>query len=278
MPELQSALYQGQVMHHRFRPTKHRFVYNVFSLCLDLDELSKVDQNRLFSINRFNLFSFHEKDHGNGKGNLASDIRKLLVDRGYHSATGRIELLCYPRIMGYTFNPLSVFFCYNKQNQLEVVLYEVSNTFGSRHTYLLPANNNVSIVRHGCHKLMYVSPFMPMDTFYQFRISPPTQKVAVCIRQSEQAEGATDPEAKADANKQPILHAVFTGDRIALNDRTLVRMFFSYPLMTLKVMGAIHWEALKLWRKKLKLQPRDKVISHSISWQDQHGVSHHESL
>jgi len=270
MPKLRSALYQGQVMHHRIKPTDHRFVYKVFSLKIDLDELDQLDKLRRFSINRFNLFSFHEKDHGTGQGSLNKEIRQHLIDRGHSSATKRIELLCYPRILGITFNPLSVYFCYNSDDQVEVILYEVSNTFGSRHTYLIQSPSDDKVIRHGCEKLMYVSPFMPMETAYQFSITPPAQKVSIGIKQIEQTSAPEKPSA--------IFYASFKGDRIPLNDRKLLKMFFQYPLMTLKVIGAIHWEALKLWRKKLTIQPRDKKVSHSISWQDKHGVTHYESL
>ena len=138
MAELNSAVFAGVVMHHRFIPKRHRFIYRVFSFCLDLDELPQLNKRfRFFAINRFNLFSFHEKDHGRGDGQLRQEITDLLTSRGYATATARIELLCYPRILGYTFNPLSVYFCYNQDNGLEVILYEVSNTFGQRHSYLL---------------------------------------------------------------------------------------------------------------------------------------------
>jgi DUF1365 family protein len=270
MDELNSCLYKGVVMHHRFRPTKNRFIYRVFCVCLDLDELPQLNKQRFFSINKFNLFSFHEKDHGSGQENLPENIRSLLTERGYASATHNIRLLCYPRILGYTFNPLSTYFCYNSKDELEAILYEVSNTFGSRHTYLLEASPNTDQVRHHCDKQMYVSPFMPMQTAYGFRIQPPKQRVSVCIRQSEQVNNS--------AEKQPILHAMFTGEHCTLNDRSLLSVFFKYPLMTLKVMTGIHWEALKLWRKKLALQPRDTGKRHSISWQDKSGVSHYESL
>ncbi|WP_372741040.1 DUF1365 domain-containing protein [Neptunomonas sp.] len=270
MAEPNSCLYKGVVMHHRFRPSKNRFIYRVFCVCLDLDELARLDKQRFFSVNSFNLFSFHEKDHGSGKNDLPAHIRALLTERGFASATHNIRLLCYPRILGYTFNPLSTYFCYNSDAELEVILYEVSNTFGSRHTYLLEAKPNTDQVRQRCDKLMYVSPFMPMQTSYNFRIQPPNKRVAVCIRQTERTDSETE--------TQPILHATFTGEYCALNDQSLLSVFFQYPLMTLKVMAGIHWEALKLWRKKLTLQPRDTGKSHSISWQDKSGVSHYESL
>lgn len=265
-----SGIYRGLVMHHRFHPVRHRFIYRVFSLCVDLDELPRLNRLRFFSINRLNLFSFHEKDHGSGEGDLAGFIRQLLIKRGYRNATHSIKLLCYPRILGYTFNPLSVYFCYNSSGQLKVILYEVSNTFGSRHTYLLENRQCESRIRQTCNKTMYVSPFMPLETQYSFHITPPADKVAVCIRQSEKAD--------TDGKQRPLLHATFSGDRNPFSDRTLIKLFFLYPLMTLKVITAIHWEAFRLWRKKLSIQPREKNRSNTISWQDEQGVSHYESL
>jgi DUF1365 family protein len=270
MANIQSSIYAGLVMHHRLIPKQHRFAYRVFSLCLDLDELELLDSGlSYFSVNRFGLFSFYEKDHGRGGAALREEINDLLINRGYQSATARIELLCYPRILGYTFNPLSVYFCYNSDNHLEVILYEVSNTFNQRHSYLLSAQQDENgIVRHNCHKLMYVSPFMPLDTAYSFRILPPQDSVAVCIQQSQ----------KEKDTETTILNATFTGQRRSLNDKNLIRLFFSHPMMTLKVITAIHWEALQLWLKGVRLQPREKGKRYSISWSDQNGVSHNENL
>ncbi|MCW9053779.1 MAG: DUF1365 domain-containing protein [Motiliproteus sp.] len=281
MAEFSSALFAGTVMHHRFRPKRHRFVYRVFSICLDLDELPQLDSLRFFSINRFNLFSFREKDHGQGgksdTRSLRQQITELLDSRGYSRATHRIRLLCYPRILGYAFNPLSVYFCYDHDEQLQVILYEVSNTFGQRHNYLLEAGKDTQrCVRHACDKHLYVSPFMPMDTRYHFRITPPQHRVAVCIRQTQRE--LQDDASSGFNSGDALLHATFTGQYTQLSDRSLVKMFFSYPLMTLKVVGAIHWEALKLWRKGLSLQPRTVLNRHSISWQDKEGVHHYESL
>lgn len=261
-------------MHQRFRPTRNRFDYQVFCICLDLDELPRLNQQRFFSVNRFNLFSFNENEHGVGKGNLVSYIRQLLTEKGYQSATYQIRILCYPRILGYAFNPISTYFCYSAKGDLQVILYEVSNTFGSRHTYLFEADtyshSSSKSVRHTCEKQMYVSPFMPMKTAYYFSIQPPDKTVAVCIRQTEIAAGAHKSQAILDAN--------FTGRYRPINNKSLLSAFFKYPLMTLKVICGIHWEAIKLWRKKLTIQPRDKGTSNSVSWQDKTGVSHYERL
>lgn len=274
MSELNSCLYTGTVMHHRFSPTKNRFSYRVFCMCLDLDELVQLDQQRYFSVNRFNLFSFNETEHGSGQGNLANYIRQLLTEKGYDNATHQIRLLCYPRIFGYTFNPISTYFCYNRAGEVAVILYEVSNTFSSRHTYLFQVDSHsqsdTKPIQHTCDKQLYVSPFMPMQTTYNFSIQPPAKRVAVCIRQVEKC---------IDSNpSQPILDANFNGVYRPFTDRSLLVAFWKYPLMTLKVTCGIHWEALNLWRKKLAIQPRLKGKSNSLSWQDKTGESHYERL
>lgn len=275
MPEeLKSALYSGQVMHRRLRPKKHRFSYRVFALCLDLDELKATDHRlRLFSLNRFNLFSFHEKDHGSGESDLRGQISRLLTERGFNHAAAHIRLLCYPRILGYVFNPLSIYFCYNSQQQLSAVLYEVSNTFKQKHTYLIPVDpeRKDNLVDQSVDKAMYVSPFMPMETHYRFRILPPDQEqVSVFIRQSDE---------RADRPGDHVLLATFNGRYRTLNDTTLLRLFFSHPLMTLKIISAIHWQALRLWLKGLPLQPgKTKKNARDLSWRDNDGVLHNERL
>ncbi|WP_370978567.1 DUF1365 domain-containing protein [Agaribacterium sp. ZY112] len=276
-----SALYCGHVMHHRFFPVVHRFIYRVFSVCIDLDELDALNKLRFFSVNKFNLFSFFEKDHAQKQEKLARQIRTLLSEKGYSKATVKIKLLCYPRVLGYVFNPLSVYFCYNDKDKLEVILYEVSNTFGSRHTYVLEANSDKehnNIIKHSSNKLMYVSPFMPMDNRYHFRMQAPNDRVSVCIRQVQLAPGNDSSEQSKSDKNQALLHATFTGKRKQLSDRALLSAFFRYPLMSLKVMLAIHWQALKLWKKGLRLQPRTQPSTTSISWQDKDGLSHYESM
>ena len=247
MSSLRSALYRGEVLHRRFRPVHHRFVYRVDSFLFDLDELSAVASRcRLFSLNRFNLFSFYFRDFGLGSGQSPNDyLQALLAEHGV-AAAARAELLCYPRILGYTFNPLSVYYCYDASDELYAVLYEVSNTFGQRHSYLIPADkersSRSSVLRQQCDKGFYVSPFIPMQARYHFRLRRPDERLAVAIRETDQ-DGA-------------LLHAVFRGERRALSDRALLASFCRLPFMTVKVMLAIHWQALKLYIKGMRILPR----------------------
>jgi len=249
-----SCLYTGTVMHHRVRPKKHRLNYRVFSMLLNLDELEHLSKRlKLFSFNNFNVFSFHNKDHG-----LRTDIPlRQWVDAqlslaGINLNGGAVHLLCYPRIFGYAFNPLSVYFCYDSESRLTATLYEVRNTFGQSHIYLIRVDDQDSkVIRQSCSKNLFVSPFIEMGATYNFRIQPPTNSVTVAINES-------DKQGK-------FLFASFTGNRIPLTDRKLLRMVFAYPLMTLKVIAGIHWEALKLWRKGVPLAHRPEAPTKPVS-------------
>jgi hypothetical protein len=237
---MRSALYTGTVMHERLRPRRHRLQYRVFCLLLDLDELPALTGRfRLLGINRPGILGFREADHGDGATPLKDWAGRLLADAGIAWDGGRIELLCYARMFGYVFNPLSVYFCHNTAGELAAILYEVHNTHGERHTYVLPAEGSGRQVRHAAKKQFFVSPFMPMDCTYRFRIRPPDQRVGVSILEDD-AEGL-------------LLAAAFAGRRQELSDAALRRVLLSYPLMTLKVVAGIHWEALKLLAKGMPL-------------------------
>ena len=238
MTAVRSGLYAGKVVHRRLAPKGHLFVYRVFSLLLDLDEIDIADRRtRLFSVNRFNLFSFFDRDHGDRSGApLKGQIETLLKEAGVTLDGGSISLLCYPRVLGYVFNPISVYFCYGADGALRALIYEVTNTFHERHTYVFPVEQgDAAPFRHSCSKALYVSPFIGMEAQYNFAIMPPDERLAVAIRE-------TDPSG-------PVLNASFTAKRAKLSDATLAGYGVSYLLMTVKVMAGIHWEAFKLWRK-----------------------------
>lgn len=249
-----SAIYAGEVVHKRLRPRRHRLRYSVFSTLIDLSELPDLDRRlRLFSWNRFNLFSFHEADHGPGRaGGLEAHIRALLAERDLDIGRGRIALLCYPRVLGYVFNPLSVYFCHDEESGLRAIVYEVSNTFQERCSYVVPVPGDAgSTIFQSCRKQLYVSPFLSHGGRYTFHIDPPGQRTAV---------GVTVREGGG-----PVLKAHFSGRRQPLTDGTLLRALVRYPLMTWKVIAAIHVEALKLWLKGLRTTARPKAVRYAVA-------------
>jgi uncharacterized protein len=242
-----AALYFGEVMHARLKPIGHRFSYRVMSLLIDLDRLSEADrQSALFGVNRAALYSFHEADHGRRDGApLRAYVQRCAAKHDIDLTGGQVRLLCYPRLFGYTFNPLSVYFCYHADGRLALVIYEVRNTFGDIHAYVLPVKSgeiSAAGIRQQQDKLFYVSPFVEMTMRYHFRISPPGETVKLRILE-------TDREA-------PLLAATFHGRRCALTTRALLRAFFALPLVSLKIVTAIHWQALRLWLKGARLVPR----------------------
>jgi DUF1365 family protein len=244
-----AALYPGRVMHARLRPFGHRFAYRVFSLLIDLDRLGEADQlTSLFSVRRFNLLSFDPKDHGPRDGSdLRAHIDRLLAVEGVDISGGRVELLCYPRVLGYVFNPLSIYFCTDADGDLRALVYEVRNTFGGMHAYVAPVRAGEIAgeeIRQARDKIFYVSPFLDMTMRYQFRIHAPGESFSVRILQS-------DPQG-------PIFSAAMRGQREPMSTRSVLEACASVPLLTVKVMAAIHWQALKLWLKGAKYHPESK--------------------
>ncbi|HEX2528057.1 MAG TPA: DUF1365 domain-containing protein [Geminicoccus sp.] len=229
-----ACLYRGWVMHCRMRPFRHRFAYRVFSILLDIDRPDDRPATRLFSIGRANLFSWHASDHGPRDG---SPLRPWVDDRlraANRPHMGRtVWMACFPRVLGYVFDPLSVYFVYAGA-QLETVIYEVKNTFGRQHAYVLPAMaDGDGVIRHGADKDFFVSPFIGMTARYRFRVAPPEQRFSLAIRQ-------TVPEGLQ-------LLASQTGERWPLSDRELLRALVWAGPVTFKVITGIHWEALRLW-------------------------------
>lgn len=239
-----SAIYRGEVVHERRRPKRYRLRHGVFSLLLDLDELPALDRRlRIFGHNRAAPVSFHDRDHGPATGEpLRPWAEARMRDAGLDPDGGPIRLLCYPRILGFAFNPLSVFFCHRRDGGLAAILYEVRNTFGERHTYVIPVQGpRRAVIRQSCRKAFHVSPFIGMDAEYRFRILPPGESVAIVIRE-EDRDGL-------------LLAASFRGDRVPLTGRSLAGCLAAFPLMTLKVVAAIHWHALRLWLKGVRVVP-----------------------
>jgi len=274
-PEPAATLYVGRVMHRRLRPFGHRFAYRVFSLLIDIDRIDEVAaRSGLFSHNRFNLFGYHDRDHGPrenvarenasrdagaaGHAGLRPWLERHLDAAGIDIGHGRIRLLCFPRVLGYTFNPLSIFFCHDAAGRLAAIIYEVHNTFGERHVYLFRIADGdrasaarSAVLTHATDKTFHVSPFIDMTPRYRFRLREPGETLSILIREAD--------------SQGDLLLATLHGEAVAFNDGNLAKLFVTHPLMTLKVVAAIHWEALRLWWKGARYHPRPEPPPHGMS-------------
>ena len=258
-----SALYVGSVVHQRLRPVRHRLRYRMFALLVDLDELESLPRRlRLFSLNRFNVFSLHERDYGDiaGRADPTEGLRAY-VDRQLRQAglpaAGAVRLLTMPRILGYAFNPLSIYFCHGPAGALQALIYEVNNTYGERHSYLIAVDSGQGVgapIRQRCAKAFRVSPFLAGELEDAFRVAAPSADVP------RMSIGVAAHDAAG-----PVLDARFDAVRHALDDPALVRVFLSHPLLTLKVIAAIHWEALRLVLKGARLQPAPPPPARSVT-------------
>ena len=248
-----SSIYNGTVIHKRFKPKTHFFKYSVFSLLIDLSELNHLDKTiKIFSYNKFNLISFYEKDHGDRDGSsLIEWVKKNLNENKINSENIKIKLLCYPRIFGYVFNPLSVFYIYDLSEKLVCILYEVKNTFGEQHTYVFKIDNENNLIQNNCTKKFHVSPFIEMDCNYFFRILKPGDRLSVIIDQYDQVG--------------KILYASQDGKKANLTGQELIKSYLKHPLMTFKIISAIHFEAFKLWIKGIKLVKKKLKIKNNIT-------------
>ena len=253
---MNSSIYNGTVIHKRFKPKKHFFKYSVFSLFIDLSELNQLDNSiKFFSFNKFNLISFFEKDHGDRDGSsLIKWVKKNLNENNISSENIKIKLLCYPRILGYVFNPLSVFFIYNSKNKLISILYEVKNTFGEQHTYIFKVEDDLNLFQHNCSKKFHVSPFIEMNCNYFFRILKPGEKISVIIDQYH--------------SNEKILYASQDGKRVDFNSKELLKSYLKHPLMTFKIISAIHYEAFKLWTKGIKFISKKFKLKNNITFEN----------
>lgn len=231
-----AALYVGRTVHKRFGPRAHGFAYRVFQLLLDVDRLGEaLSTHALLRQGRFGLFSFRAADHGFRDG---SSLRAWAEDRlaraGIKASAVHIRLLCLPRVLGFVFNPISVWFVHGRDEGLEAVIYEVNNTFGQTHAYVLPAAG-AGVQRQRADKQLYVSPFYKVEGQYRFAVTAPGESFQLDIVKA--VNGRSDFTASLEAR------------RVALTDGRLAALFFGMPLMTLKVVAAIHWQALRLWLK-----------------------------
>lgn len=248
-----SALYTGTVVHERFRPKPHRLRYRMAQLLIDIDEVDALaGRLRLFSRNRFNLIAFHDRDYGDRSGSdLRGQVEALLRTAGIDCDDGPIRLLTMPRILGHVFNPISTWFCHARDGRLCATIYEVTNTFGDRHFYVIRADAETGTVHQSCNKALYVSPFMDMDMRYDFALKTPGESVSLTVTGS-------DPEGK-------LIVASFAGERRALDDRALLGLLLGLPLLTFRVVAGIHWEALKLWLKGIAVRRHPSPPSSNLT-------------
>jgi len=248
-----SYIYTGTVIHKRLKPKIHTFNYKVFTLLIDLSEIDLLHKTlRLFSYNKFNIISFFNKDHGPRDG---SSLKNWVVDNlkknNIESNEIKIKLLCYPRIFGYVFNPLSVFYVYDKNSDLIAILYEVKNTFGEQHSYIFKTKKEQNLIQHVCKKKFHVSPFIGMNCVYFFRLLKPGNKISVIIDVQD--------------SKGKILYASQDGIKSELNNNNLFKSYLKHPLMTFKIIIAIHFEAFKLWTKGIKFIKKKLKIKNNIT-------------
>ena len=259
--EIRSAIYTGEVVHQRFAPKPHRLSYHIFQTLFDLDSLDDdMKRTRLLSRNRFNLFGFYDRDHGPDQDDRHAPLRDrmaaMLRSKGLYEVGDRLFLLAMPRILGFVFNPISLYFVQDRNAALKAVIYEVNNTFGDRHSYVLPVRSDARHIRQRSEKRLHVSPFMDTrDMEYVFDLIAPEATFALKIRLRQ----------SLNTGGQDLLFAGFTGVREPLSDAVLWRLFWAMPLMTLKVVAGIHWEALQIWWKGIKLRAKPPTQKSSVS-------------
>lgn len=256
------AFYRGQVFHRRLIDPKYHFQYRVFNLLVDIDHLDALDTRlRFFSHNRFNLFSFYDRDHllgqkpSNSSPNpLRAWIEEGLKAHGIDLMGGRVELFCYPRMLGFVFNPLSVWYCWDNQDRLQAIVAEVRNTFGERHCYLLhePGAEAMDLTKvYAQTKRFHVSPFLPVSGHYEFRFNNPGERLDIGIVWIDKATRA--------------MIATQRMEQVPIGDQALLKAFVTLPLMTLKVVLAIHWQALKIWLRGGRFHKKPKPPTEEIS-------------
>jgi DUF1365 family protein len=245
------SLYRGMVMHRRTRPRVHGFRYRLFWTLLDIDRLDEAaERTRLFSIGRFNLLSFQPRDHGDRSGaNLRAQVEAKLAEAGIGGVDGTIRLLTMPRMLGFVFNPISVYYCRRADGEMAAVIYEVSSTFGERRSYVLPTDGDR--FDQSCAKTLHVSPFMRMDMTYRFKGRDPGEQLMLAI-DGHDAEGL-------------LIATAMSGARRALSDGEILKAVMAVPFETVKVVAAIHWEALRLWLKGVPLAPDPKSVRDGVA-------------
>lgn len=250
----QNRLYIGSVYHKRFQPFVHELRYRVFSIFINLDDLPKLKKRYgLLSYNAFNLMSFHDKDHGARNGTpIKQWVLQKAAQKGLSLEKGTIYALFFPRLLGYCFTPLTIYYCYDEAHILSAIIYEVKNTFGDQHAYFCPVeNSDIEAIEQKKEKLFHVSPFMDLQADYYFKLRAPGERLYFTIDQRKAGE--------------PLLFANWLGQDIGLSKKNILKAFFKMPFLNLKIILGIHWHALKLWIKGAKFHKRPEPPKHDLS-------------
>ena len=254
---MNTNIYSTIIIHQRFYPFKHKFKYTVLSLFIDYDELLLLSKKlKIFSYNKFNLYSFYEKDHGYRDGrSLKKYVQDFLDKNDIPFKNLKIKIICFPRILGYVFNPLSIIYCYSDSNII-AIFYEVKNTSNEQHTYCFAGNDQINNknFRHKCNKNFYVSPFIGMQATYEFKNKIPNENMSIVID-------------LYDKNSKKILTASQYGNKIILNSFTFIKQLIINPMVTLKIIFAILYEALFIIIKGGKYYSRTKKTNDTISFE-----------
>ena len=238
----------GQVRHTRLKPVRHAFNYPTYFLMLPLRALATGLKTAL-SRNRWAALSFYDKDHGDGRADALAWIDELLKSEGIDDATGEVWLHCYPRVLGYTFKPVSFWYCHGADNSLRAIVVEVNNTFGERHCYLL--DKPVFGIEQHASKVFHVSPFNHVEGSYRFRFM--TSQFNTLAR------------VDYDDATGPSLETSVSGLLEILTSQSIRKALWRYPAMTIGVIARIHWQALKLWRKRMAYVPKPSVPDQFVS-------------
>ncbi len=252
-----STLYYTTIVHQRFYPFKNKFKYRLLSMCINYDELDSLSKKiKIFSYNKFNIFSFYDKDHGyRDQRSLRDFVEKFLSKNNLKFNNLIIKIVCFPRILGYVFNPLSIIYCYEK-SKLIAVFYEVKNTSNEQHTYCFASEEkkNYKEYQHKCDKNFYVSPFIGMKGFYKFRNSLSSDDISITID-------------LYDEKDIKILTASQYGKKTTLKSYTFMKQLIYNPFLTLKIITGILYEAIFIFLKGGKYYRRQKKILDTISFE-----------
>lgn len=256
--EITPQIFTAKVMHKRLFPKINAFTYSVYYLALPLSKLYSTDTAGSLAVNKFGLLSFYEKDHGKHDGRVEKWIRNILTENSLNKIVDEVLLVSMPRIMGYVFNPVSFWLCIDNKQNIRAVLCEVNNTFGETHSYLC-AHEKGQIIKPDdwieATKLFHVSPFLKREGSYKFCFSLKDSRLGVWI------------DFYNEEGKKQLVTSL-TGNLHPLTKSSLRKAFFKYPLVTLKTIFLIHWQAIKLITKGIKYISKPKQINDKFSKAD----------